>query len=178
MHRVIDISLAGHPAPFRLHDDAYDMLQRYLEDARSGLADEADLAEVIDDLERSIGEKLTAGLNDDGRVVSSTQMRSVLDEMGTVEPGTPPLSAPTPAAPGTGRRRLLRIRKGQEVAGVCNGLAEYSGSNLTLVRWIFALLTIFTGGLFGLVYLVAMFILPIVETHADFRAAQPIAKVA
>jgi len=37
MHRVIDISLTGHADPFRLHDDAYELLRGYLDSARSRL---------------------------------------------------------------------------------------------------------------------------------------------
>jgi phage shock protein C len=58
-----------------------------------------------------------------------------------------------------GARRLYRSRKGQVVAGVCAGLAEYFKVDATLVRLAFAVLTVF-GGLGALLYLIAWIILP------------------
>ncbi len=46
------------------------------------------------------------------------------------------------------------------VAGVCAGLAEYFGSDVTLIRVIVAALTVFTGGAGILAYLVAWAIIP------------------
>jgi phage shock protein C len=56
-------------------------------------------------------------------------------------------------------KRLCRSRKGQLVAGVCAGLADYFKVDANLVRLAFAMLTIF-GGLGALLYAVAWVILP------------------
>jgi phage shock protein PspC (stress-responsive transcriptional regulator) len=55
-------------------------------------------------------------------------------------------------------------------AGVCNGLAAYFGFDPTIVRLLFIVLTVFSGGVVGLVYLVMMFVIPSAET-AEQRAA-------
>ncbi len=60
---------------------------------------------------------------------------------------------------GSGARRLLRIREGRMVAGVCTGLASYFGIDVNLVRLAFGVLTIFYG-LGFLLYLIAWAILP------------------
>jgi phage shock protein PspC (stress-responsive transcriptional regulator) len=57
------------------------------------------------------------------------------------------------------KKQLRRIRDGRMVAGVCTGLADYFSVDVTLVRLVFALLTIF-GGAGALFYLVAWLILP------------------
>jgi phage shock protein PspC (stress-responsive transcriptional regulator) len=179
MHRVIDVDLTGQPRPFRLHDDAYETLREYLDGAHSRLGPETDANEVIDDLERSIGERLTklAGPND--RVLAAADITSVLDEIGAVETETEaPAGAaavPAPAWPaGSGRRsrrrRLYRIHEGQEFAGVCTGLAAYSEIDLAWIRTIFVLATIGTAGGFLLVYLVLAFVLPVVATRAEWFA--------
>jgi phage shock protein PspC (stress-responsive transcriptional regulator) len=59
---------------------------------------------------------------------------------------------------GTGKR-LLRVRQGRLVAGVCAGLAGYFGIDVNLVRLAFGVFTIFYG-LGILLYLVAWAILP------------------
>lgn len=60
----------------------------------------------------------------------------------------------------SGTKVLVRKRDGRMVAGVCAGLAEYFGSDVTLIRVIVAALTVFTGGAGILAYLVAWAIIP------------------
>ena len=164
MQKVIAVSLTGHTRQFRLTEEAYAALDRYLAQARGRVGGRADPDEVIGDLERSIGERLD-GLAPDDRVLDASQVRGVLDEIGAVDVDR---GATTSTARPTGKRKLYRIHQGQAIAGVCNGLAAYSDLDLELVRWIFALVAIFTGGLFLIVYLVMMFVLPVVETREEW----------
>ena len=60
---------------------------------------------------------------------------------------------------GSGNKRLLRIRQGRLVAGVCTGLAAYFGVDVNLGRLAFGVLTVFYG-LGILLYLIAWAILP------------------
>jgi phage shock protein C len=60
---------------------------------------------------------------------------------------------------GSGGKRLLRLRDGRMVAGVCAGLAAYFGIDINLVRLAFGVLTVFWG-LGILVYLIAWAVLP------------------
>ena len=170
MHRVIDISLTGHPEPFRVHDDAFELLRQYLERARARLAGDPDHAEVIGDLERSIGEKLVARQRAGKPVLDAADVSAILEEIGTVDAGSPESVAP-PAPRTRGRRRLYRIREGQEWAGVCTGLAAYAELEVNVVRWVFVGLGLLTIGLFLLVYVVAMFVLPVVSTREEYEAA-------
>jgi phage shock protein PspC (stress-responsive transcriptional regulator) len=57
------------------------------------------------------------------------------------------------------RRRLYRLRQGRMVAGVCAGLASYLGVDATIVRLVFAVLSIF-GGTGVLLYLIAWAVVP------------------
>ena len=60
---------------------------------------------------------------------------------------------------GGGGKRLLRLREGRMVAGVCVGLAAYFGVDVNLVRLAFGVFTVFYG-LGALFYLLAWVILP------------------
>jgi len=169
MHKVIDLSLTGHPDPYRLHEDAFEMLQQYLESARARLSGDPDQSEVIGDLEQSIGEKLAARQRAGKPVLDAADVGAVLEEVGAVDTDGGELAAATGQRPR--RRRLYRIREGQEWAGVCTGLAAYAELNVNVVRWIFVGLGLVTVGLFLLVYLVAMFVLPVVSTREEYFAA-------
>ena len=61
---------------------------------------------------------------------------------------------------GNGTKVLVRSRKGRMVAGVCAGLADYFGMDVTLVRVIVAVIAVITGGVGVLAYLAAWAIIP------------------
>jgi phage shock protein PspC (stress-responsive transcriptional regulator) len=78
----------------------------------------------------------------------------------------------------SGGKRLLRIRQGRIVAGVCAGLGAYFGIDVNLVRLAFGVLTVFYG-LGILLYLIAWLILPeegedgsIVESFVSKRSSR------
>ncbi len=172
MNRVVTIELTGQARPIRLHEDAYDSLRAYLDQARVRLGRDPEDAEVVEDLERSIGERLAGVAGPSNRVIEATDVAAVLDEVGPVEVGSglPPAIAPQSAGHRPARRRLYRIREGQDIAGVCTGLAAYTGLRVDWVRTIVLLLTVFTAGLFALVYLALMFALPVAATRAEWIA--------
>ena len=168
MHKVIIIDMVGHADPYRMHEDAYMALSTYLDHARSRLADDPDQAEVMSDLERSIGAKLTDRLGSDNRIVNVEDVTVVLDEVGSVgvDDGLPPAAL----ADRPRRRRLYRIREGQQIAGVCTGLAAYSEIRIDWIRIIFLLLAVVSAGVFVLVYFVVALMLPVVPTREAWIA--------
>jgi phage shock protein PspC (stress-responsive transcriptional regulator) len=56
-------------------------------------------------------------------------------------------------------RRLVRVRDGRMIAGVCTGIARYFNVDPAIVRVIFAVLA-FAGGSGFLIYLVAWIVMP------------------
>jgi phage shock protein C len=80
-------------------------------------------------------------------------------------PGSAPAEqdSPTPAAWGQGGppagKRLERKVEGRWVAGVCAGLAAYTGVDATVIRLIFAVLSFF-GGVGAIAYVIAWALMP------------------
>jgi phage shock protein PspC (stress-responsive transcriptional regulator) len=167
MHRVIDIDLNGHDRPFRIHEDAYEALKQYLDNAGARLGDDPDRAEVVDDLERSIGERLVARQSGVDRVLTAADVTAVLDQVGKVEP--PGIGSKEPRRQ-PARRKLYRIKEGQDIAGVCTGLSAYSDISLDWVRTIFVLGALVTAGLLIVVYIVLAFVLPVIGTRDEWYA--------
>lgn len=57
-------------------------------------------------------------------------------------------------------KRLARTKE-RKIAGVCGGIAQYLGTDPTLVRIIYLLVTIFSAGFPGVaVYLILWFVIP------------------
>ena len=59
-----------------------------------------------------------------------------------------------------GTKILVRSRNGRMVAGICAGIADYSGLDVTLVRLMVAVVSVITGGTGVLAYLAAWMIIP------------------
>ena len=55
---------------------------------------------------------------------------------------------------------LFRPRENRIIAGVCAGVAEYTGMDVNLIRVIAALVTLFTVGTGLLAYVVAWIVIP------------------
>ncbi len=159
MDKTIVIGLSGHAERYRLDEAAYDRLARYLDRATARLRDDPDQAEILGDLERSVGDKLAALIGTSDRLVTTSDIDGVLEEIGSVETGREPDLHEGGAQPRT--RRLQRIREGQQIAGVCTGLAAYAEMDVDWVRTIFILGTLVTAGILGVVYIALAFILPI-----------------
>ncbi len=61
---------------------------------------------------------------------------------------------------GNGSKVLTRSRDGRMLAGVCAGVAGYFGLDVTIVRVIWAVVAVITGGAGVLAYLAAWAIIP------------------
>ena len=93
-------------------------------------------------------------------------MVSMSDVNGNVsqqESVTAKQGSPTPTAWGQGgppaSKRLERTVTGRWVAGVCAGLAAYTGVDATVIRLIFAVLTFF-GGVGAIAYVIGWALMP------------------
>jgi phage shock protein C len=172
MQTVIQISLTGHSTSFQLDEDAYRTLSEYLERARARLRRDPDRDEILRDLEQSIGDKLVELLRAETRIVSRAEIGAILERIGSVETGNAEAAASAGAGGASERpRRLCRIEEGKWLFGVCQGLAAYSSITVEWVRAIFVIVSVFTGGIPILIYVVLMFVLPVVPTHAEYSAS-------
>jgi phage shock protein PspC (stress-responsive transcriptional regulator) len=181
MNKVITINLNGNA--YQLEEDGFEALRRYLDSASRRLEGNPDKAEIIADIEQSMGDKFRAVLGASKTVVVTKEVEDVIAEMGPVQddasgthdestgrasdPGEPK-EGPAAAAPGGPQphRRLFRVREGAKIAGVCNGLAAYFGIEVTIVRVLFVFVAL-TFGAGALLYLIMMFVIPAAETPAE-----------
>ena len=83
--------------------------------------------------------------------------------------------ANAPASAVDDPRRLTRSTTDRKIAGVCGGLAEYFHVDSTVVRVVWAVLTVVPGGIvLGVVaYLVAWFIMPVNHSTQVIVASSP-----
>lgn len=173
MDKTILITLNGHSEQFRLEAAAHDELERYLAGASARLHDDPDQAEILSDLERSVGDRLAALSGGSDRLITEADVNGVLEAIGSVDAGSgaggtaaAAAAAASPSATGAPKRRLQRIRQGQQLAGVCTGIAAYADLDVNWVRLFFLAATTVTAGVFALVYAALAFFLPVAETRS------------
>jgi phage shock protein PspC (stress-responsive transcriptional regulator) len=80
-----------------------------------------------------------------------------------------------PAVPAV-KQRVMRPQSDRKIAGVCAGLARYFGSDVTVVRLVWVVLSIYPGAIIlGVIaYAIAWFIIP-AESHPPMApATQPL----
>jgi phage shock protein PspC (stress-responsive transcriptional regulator) len=180
MNTVIIINLNGNA--FHLEEPGYLSLRAYLERAQAQLRDNPDRTEIMADLEQAIADKSVRFLQPHKNVLTAAEIEEILKEMGPVqsEAGVdgstaaseePRADAKTASAPGTAPKRLYQIRQGAMLSGVCTGLAAYLNIDVTIVRIGFVLLTLLTSGIWILVYLVMMLVVPFANTGEEYAAA-------
>lgn len=174
MERVVTVNLNGNS--YQLEAPAYEALGAYLSRAQAALADNPDKAEIVADLEQAIADKCAGCLGPSKSVVNAEEMTRVLEEMGPVE-GAADANAPrheSEAASEAPRKRLYRIKEGAQISGVCAGIGAYFDLDPNLVRLIFIVAALFSGGGAVIVYVALMFLLPSAHTNAEWAAAHGI----
>ncbi len=124
---------------FTVDLDAYRLLKEYLDDVRSRLS--ANVQETMDDIERRFAEIFHERIASPMQVVTADMVRAAIERM-----GQPSDFGEQHAPAATPRPMLRRSRRDRSIAGICGGLAEFFGTDPTLVR-IVTLLLIFALGL-------------------------------
>jgi phage shock protein PspC (stress-responsive transcriptional regulator) len=168
MKTAVTVQLDG--TSFALEERAFLALRAYLDRAAARLGNHPDRSDVLAGLERSIAGKLAARVAEPAAPCDERAMLVALREVGRVD--GPDLGAPDSGG-GDDRwrsRRLYRLRQGQLVAGVCTGLAAFAEIDVNIVRLLFVVGALFTGGLLLAAYIVLVFVMPVAYPE-DERAA-------
>jgi len=178
MNKVISISLNGNA--YQLEEAGYDALQQYLQRAQAALKDNPDKTEILSDLEQAIADKFSKYLRPHKNVVTSDEVTQVIKDMGPVDTGTASDATDQPDE-STGQssttntdapKRLYQIRDGAMISGLCKGVSVYFNVDVSIVRILFVFLAFITSGIWALVYLTMMFLIPYANTTEEMAAAR------
>lgn len=180
MNKTLSIGLAGFS--FTIEEHAYIKLSDYLAALRNTL-DAAEADEVMHDIEirmvEIFREKLAKRevINDDDveRVISQIGSPEKIEEQEQAyysESNSTRKEQKTTAF--TGQKQLFRDPEKKKIAGVCAGLAQYVGLDITVMRiiWVAVFLIMIPAHgsalLIAALYAILWLVLPKAETAADF----------
>ena len=137
---------------FNIDDDAYELLEAYLQSLSRHFKKEEDGQEIINDIESRIAELFKERLGFDKQVITLQEVNEVIAIMGTPDEIENPLESETTDS-STGnpteftdeahtprRRRFYRDPDNRVLGGVASGIAHYLGIDVVAVRIVMVLL--------------------------------------
>ncbi len=154
MKKTTKVSLGGFT--YDIEEDAYILLENYINSLKQKLSNDKDSQEIIKDIEERIGELLTEKKGN-AEAISIEVIQEIIGILGKPEEiaNDPNDSSQANYSTRT-QKRLYRDSDHSYVAGVCSGLGEYFGTDPIVMRIIFIALTIFQG--FGLLLYIILWI--------------------
>lgn len=184
MKKVININFKGRVIP--IEEAAFEQLQKYTESLRRYFAKEEGRDEIINDIEDRIAELFDEELKKGAICISEASVSNIVASMGSVEdfeeldnePGTTnghsnSSSSATSAAYATAddepRGSLSRNANDKILGGVCSGIAHNLKIDPSIVRIIFALITLGGFGAGVLIYIIMWVILPVRDLKTNIR---------
>jgi phage shock protein PspC (stress-responsive transcriptional regulator) len=150
MNKTISINISGQN--FLIEENAHFILQSYLDEIRKHCGANADVQEVMNDIESGIAEKLKSSITQYKEVITIKDVESLIKVMGTAEDFDREIGETSEKNEGKTKikRKLYRDTDNAVVAGVCSGLANYFDIDPVIFRVLF-FVSIFLSG-FGVVF--------------------------
>ncbi|PLX27754.1 hypothetical protein C0583_00745 [Candidatus Parcubacteria bacterium] len=169
MNKTITVTLNGQI--FTLEEEAFDILQVYLDGIKKHFSKNEDKDEIIKDIEASIAEKFIEKISSKKQVVTKTDVEKIISILGEAEEiieedkkFQDDLKEETNSQEKNNTiKRLYRDVDDVVIAGVCSGIAAYFGIDPVFVRLIFAL-SIFFGGFGIIAYIILWIVVPEAKT--------------
>lgn len=156
---------------FSIEEDAYGDLQKYLDDITLYFNKEDTSGEIIEDIEDSISEKLSAQSKNLKNAVTKKDVQAIIWELWTIEE----LSSENEEESvhiqekSTEKRQIRRLyRNGEDkvLGGVASGIANYFQIDPVIPRILFVLV-FFANGFGLLAYIVLWIVVPIATTASQ-----------
>jgi phage shock protein PspC (stress-responsive transcriptional regulator) len=171
MKQTVNINLAG--TFFHIDEDAYAKLQRYLDAIKRSLSDPQGSDEILRDIEARIAELFSEKIENNSQVISLRELDEVIAVMGQPEDymvdeeifEDAPSSAKKSSR--SSYKQLFRDIDNKFIAGVSSGLGHYLGLDAIWVRLLWVLLTVFSSGLFIVIYILFWILVPAAESTSD-----------
>jgi phage shock protein PspC (stress-responsive transcriptional regulator) len=152
---------------FNIDDDAYEALNKYLQDIASHFSSDEDKKEIMADIEARIAELFGERMQQFKEVITIEDVSEIIAIMGNPnqfsENETETEKQTIYSNQEKFKKRQKRFYRDPENAvlgGVCSGLAAYFNIDVTVVRIIIVILTIFLTGFTIPAYLLAWIIAP------------------
>lgn len=166
MKKTVSISLGG--LAFTLEEDAYSVLESYIEQLKRRFISDKDCLEIIGDIESRMAEHLHEKAPSTDRVLSVDDIKWVIGIMGQPsEFGDEKNNSESfTTSSNASYRRMYRDPDNRIIGGIAAGMGAYFKTDPLLFRIIFAI-TSFWGGIGAIVYIILWVVLPEALTASE-----------
>ncbi|MBX2932163.1 MAG: PspC domain-containing protein [Chitinophagaceae bacterium] len=150
MKKVININFQGRVIP--IEENAFDILNKYIESLRKHFANEEGRDEIINDIEGRIAELFGETLKKGSTCVTEDDVNSVIDSMGRPEDFDDETTNANSQQSNfqyaqeqqgynnsNGQKKMFRDEDNKILGGVCSGLANYFGIDPVVIRILFVI---------------------------------------
>ncbi len=166
MKKTFTINISG--TIFHIEEDAYEILQKYLIKLKSHFGSSEEGKEILSDIEARIAEIFTEKSNEDRKVVTLDWVNEVIETMGTPEDFAEEEGEEEPIfAEAKRKRRLYRDPEHRVLGGVCGGMGAYFNMDPVILRIIFVVVLLLTGGAVLFAYIILWIAVPKAITTAQ-----------
>lgn len=155
MKKTINVNIGS--VAFVVDEDAYYMLKKYLEDIESRF-EPREAKETVADVEMRIADIFGENLSSPRQVVDTVLVRKAIAIIGPAGEFGEPVREKKSVEFG-GVKKLRRLRSDRVVGGVCGGIAEYFGIDVSVVR-VLTFILIFFGGISLWLYIILWIAIP------------------
>ncbi len=167
MKKTLNINIKG--IIFHLDEDAYNKLNKYLDEINNHFRNKKGREEIINDIENRLTELFQQKLNDKKQVITIEDVDEVINTMGhpsDFDEDSEDDRTTVPQGQAKGHKRLFRNVDDRMLGGVCSGLGSYINIDTVWVRIAFLIALVFAGGSI-LVYLVLWIVIPPARTVTE-----------
>lgn len=180
MNKTININLGGFP--FTVDDEAFQVLKDYIDRVENYFRNSEGSEEITADIEYRLAELIRSRMGS-RKIVMTSDVKSSIQILGTPEMfGEETYTEGTESENKSGTfedfqtsekesystgKRLFRNPDNQIIAGVCSGLGAYFGIHDPVWIRLFFVLTVISGGMGFIAYIVMWAIIPEAKNSAD-----------
>lgn len=168
MKKTLTVNLGG--TVYHIDEDAYVLLDNYLNNLKYHFRSETDADEIVKDMENRIAELFSEYINHGQQVITIENVEEVIARMGKPEEinSENDSNGNTDASDNeeSPKRRLFRNPDDRVLGGVVSGLAAYFGWDVAWTRIAVLICGIFLHG-FILAYIIAWIIIPPARTATE-----------
>lgn len=174
MKKTLTVNLGG--TVFNIDEDAYKLLDDYLNNLRLHFSKQDGAEEIITDIETRISELFSEERRKGAEVITLSHVQQLIERMGSPEElagedaaydRQSSTSSEQKGGGAGGKRRLYRNPDDVMLGGVISGLAAYTGCDVTLLRLIMLVLLCVSVGTMIIIYLICWIIIPQAHTAAE-----------
>lgn len=162
MNKTFNINIAG--TVFNVDEDAYDLLNKYLESIKLYFSKIDKDGEIISDIESRIAENFLSKLSNKNNSISLSDVKNIIKIMGTLDDfkeiyDDENKEEETFSSNGKDSKKLHRNINDKVIAGVASGISNYFQVDPIIIRIIF-LASLFAGGFGFFAYIICWIGIP------------------